>query len=235
MSTKQGIESTFVRGKSFIRTAVFRFTGMFLVLGLMFFIPAWTISYWQAWVYLLIVAVPMVFMIRFLYKNNPDLLERRMRMKERLQGQKLIVATSWIFFLMAFIIPGFDVRYGWSQMSPWLVIFSELMVLTGYLIVAWVFRTNSYASRIIEVQKDQWVISTGPYAIVRHPMYVGVLIFYLFSPLALGSYWGVIPALCIFPFIMARIKGEEKELIDNLDGYRDYLMKTKYRLLPGVW
>jgi protein-S-isoprenylcysteine O-methyltransferase Ste14 len=107
--------------------------------------------------------------------------------------------------------------------------------MAGYLIVAFVFKANSYASRIIEVEINQRVITTGPYAVVRHPMYVGVLIFYIFSPLALGSYWAFIPAICIVPFIIARIKGEEKELLENLEGYRDYAAKTRYRLLPGIW
>jgi protein-S-isoprenylcysteine O-methyltransferase Ste14 len=115
------------------------------------------------------------------------------------------------------------------------IIISDVLVLFGYFIVALVFKTNSYASRIIEVEKGQKVITTGPYAIVRHPMYFGVLILYIFSPLALGSYWAVIPALLIIPLLVARIMGEEKELQENLEGYREYTMKTKYRLLPGLW
>lgn len=212
-----------------------RFLLLFPVLGLMFFLPAWTLNYWQAWVYIFIVAIPALFLIRYLYKHDPALLERRMRMKERLQGQKIIIGISWLFFLAAFLLPGFDFRFGWSNMPVAAVIVSEVLVLAGYLIVALVFRANSYASRIIEVEKGQKVITTGPYAIVRHPMYVGVLIFYIFSPLALGSYWAVIPALLIAPVIIARIKEEEKELLANLEGYRDYAAKTRYRLLPGIW
>lgn len=212
-----------------------RFLLLFPVLGLMFFLPAWSLDYWQAWVYIFIVAIPALFVIRYLYKHDPALLERRMRMKERLQGQKIIIGISWLFFLAAFLLPGFDFRFGWSNMPVAAVIVSEVLVLAGYLVVALVFRANSYASRIIEVEKGQKVITTGPYAIVRHPMYLGVLIFYIFSPLALGSYWAVIPAVLIAPIIIARIKGEEKELLENLDGYRDYAAKTRYRLLPGIW
>jgi protein-S-isoprenylcysteine O-methyltransferase Ste14 len=145
------------------------------------------------------------------------------------------VGLSWIFFLATFLIPGFDFRFGWSQMPLWLIILSQALVLAGYSIVAWVFKVNSYASRIVQVETGQKVVTTGPYAIVRHPMYVGVIIFYVFSPPALGSYWAVIPALCIVPFIVARTIGEEKELMANLAGYREYAMKTRYRLLPGVW
>ncbi len=212
-----------------------RFISLFPVLGLMFFLPAWTLNYWQAWVYIFIVAVPAIFIGRYLYKHDRALLERRMRMKEKLQGQKLIVVTTSLFFLATFVIPGFDFRFHWSEVPMAVIILSDVLVLAGYLIVALVFKANTYASRIIEVEKEQKVITTGPYAVVRHPMYVGVLIFYMFSPLALGSYWALIPALCIVPFIIARIKGEEKELLENLEGYRDYAMKTRHRLLPGIW
>ena len=214
---------------------VIRFILFFPVMGLMFFLPAGTFNYWQAWVYIFIVAVPAVFLGMYLYKHDRALLERRMRMKERLSGQNLIVVTSGIFFVATFLIPGFDFRFHWSEVPVAVIILSQVLVLAGYLIVALVFRANSYASRIIEIEKYQMVITTGPYAIVRHPMYVGVLIFYLFSPLALGSYWAAIPALCIVPFIIARIKGEERELLEKLEGYREYATKTRYRLWPGIW
>jgi protein-S-isoprenylcysteine O-methyltransferase Ste14 len=224
-----------VKSKYFVVSMAVRFISVFPVLGLMFFLPAWTLNYWQAWVYIFIVAVPAIFLGMYLYKHDRALMERRMRMKERLRGQKIIVAASSLFFLATFLIPGFDFRFHWSQVPVAVIILADILVLAGYLIVALVFKANTYASRIIEVEKGQKVITTGPYAIVRHPMYVGVLIFYIFSPLALGSYWAVIPALCIVPFIIARIRGEEKEMLENLEGYRDYTAKTRYRLLPGIW
>jgi protein-S-isoprenylcysteine O-methyltransferase Ste14 len=224
-----------LKSKSFGMAIAIRFISVFPVLGLMFFLPAWTLNYWQAWVYIFIVAVPAIFLGMYLYKHDRALLERRMRMKERLQGQKIIVATSSLFFLATFLIPGFDFRFHLSEVPVAVIILSDVLVLAGYLLVAFVFKANTYASRIIEVEKDQKVITTGLYAVVRHPMYVGVLIFYIFSPLALGSYWAFIPAICIVPFIIARIKGEEKELLENLEGYRDYATKTRYRLLPGIW
>ena len=219
---------------SFISLAI-RFILIFPVLGLMFFLPAGTLNYWQAWVYIFIVAVPAFFLGRYLYKHDRALLERRMRMKERLKGQKFIVALSLPLFMAAFIIPGLDFRFGWSEMPLAVIVVSEALMLSGYLLVALVFKVNTYTSRIIEVEKGQKVITTGPYAVVRHPMYVGVLTFYIFSPLALGSWWAVIPALLIIPVIIARIKGEEKELLENLEGYRDYTARTRYRLLPGIW
>ena len=221
--------------KSFRRMAITRFAGLFIILGFMFFLPAWTFKYWQAWVYMLILVVPMFFIIRYLYKNDPELLKRRLRMKERQKTQRLIQIVMGPFFLLAFIIPGFDYRWHWSTVPLIVVIISEVLVLLSYLFIGLVFKTNSYASRIVEVEKGQKVITTGPYAIVRHPMYLGVLIMYVFSPLALGSYWALIPMSLIIPILFARIKEEEKELLQNLAGYKEYLTKTRYRLLPGVW
>jgi protein-S-isoprenylcysteine O-methyltransferase Ste14 len=207
----------------------------FVALGSMFFLPAWTFKYWQAWVYLLVLSVPLIFIVRYLYKHDPELLERRMRMRERQKTQKLIQVVMWPFFVLAFIIPGFDCRFHWSNVPLNVIIIADLLVLLSYLFIGLVFKTNSYASRIVEVEKHQKVITTGPYAVVRHPMYLGVLVMYLFSPLALGSYWAVVPMLLIIPILVIRIIGEEKELLENLEGYKEYVMKTKHRLLPGIW
>lgn len=230
----QGTSSEGSIPKSLKKAVIVRFAAAFLILGLMFFLPAWTFKYWQAWVYMLILLVPMFIMVRYLYKHDPELLERRMRMKER-TTQKLVIALSFLFFLPAFIIPGFDVRFGWSNVPLIVVIVADIVVLFGYLMFALVLKTNSYASRVIEVEKGQKVITTGPYAIIRHPMYLALLIFYAFSPLALGSYWAMIPVVLLIILLVARIKGEEKELLKNLEGYKEYVMKTKYRLLPGIW
>ena len=159
--------------KSFRRMVITRFTGLFIILGSMFFLPAWTFKYWQAWVYMLILVVPMFFIVRYLYKNDPELLKRRLRMKERQKTQRLIQIVMGPFFLLAFIILGFDYRWHWSTVPLIVVIISEVLVLLSYLFIGLVFKTNSYASRIIEVEKGQKVITTGPYAIVRHPMYLG--------------------------------------------------------------
>ncbi len=224
-----------LKPKSLAIAIALRFIFLFPVLGLMFFLPAGTLNYWQAWVYIFILVVPAIFLGMYLFKHDRALLERRMRMKEKLHGQKLIVITFSLLFLVTFLIPGFDFRFHWSEVPVAVIIIAEVLVLAGYLIVALVFKVNTYTSRIIEVEKGQKVITTGPYAIVRHPMYVGVLVFYIFSPLALGSWWAAIPALLIIPLIIARILGEEKELLQNLEGYRDYAGKTRYRLLPGIW
>ena len=156
-------------------------------------------------------------------------------MKEKQKTQKLVVGVSCVYFLPAFIIPGFDVRFGWSNVPLFAIIIADLLVLFGYLMIALVFKTNSYASRIIEVEKGQKVVMTGVYAIVRHPMYLAVMILFAFSPLALGSYWAMISVLLLIPLLVVRIKGEEKELLENLEGYKEYVMKTRYRLFPRIW
>ena len=230
----KGISSE-LNQKSFRIMVITRFAGFIIVLGFMFFLPAWTFNYWQAWVYMLILSVPMIFIVRYLYKHDPELLERRMRMREKQKTQKLIQLLLWPIFLLAYIIPGFDYRLHSSNVPLIIVIISEVLVLLSYLFIGQVFKTNSYASRIVEVEKGQKVITTGPYAIVRHPMYLGVFVMYIFSPLALGSYWALIPALLIVPILFIRIRDEERELLDNLEGYKEYVMKTKYRLIPGIW
>jgi protein-S-isoprenylcysteine O-methyltransferase Ste14 len=202
---------------------------------LFFFLPAGTWNYWQAWVYLAILFIPMFFAMLYLLKNNPELLERRMRMKEKRSGQKQVVGISLVFLILAFLLPGFDKRFGWSIVPFQMVVASEICVLTGYLIVFRVMQINSFASRVIEVASEQKVIDTDLYAIVRHPMYIGAILLYVMSPLALGSYWSVIPALSMIPILVARIKDEELMLEKELPGYLEYKKKTKYRLIPYIW
>lgn len=158
-----------------------------------------------------------------------------MRMREKEEKQKSIQIFTTIFFFIGFIIPGLDYRYHWSNVPVILVIAANAIVLSGYIFVFFVFRENSYASRIIEVEKGQKVITTGPYALVRHPMYLGVLLMFLFTPLALGSYWALFFFLPLLPLIVLRILNEEEVLLRELPGYEEYCMKTKYRLIPFIW
>jgi len=206
-----------------------------LVLMAAFFLPAGTFAYWQGWLYLAVLFSPLCFVVVYLLKNEPDLLERRMHYKEREKEQSLIIKLSYVPFILAYILPGFDFRFGWSRVPVWVVILSAAIVLAGYLYVVYVFRENRYASRVVEVDKGQQVISTGPYALVRHPMYLGVAFMYIFSPLALGSYWAVIPALFILPILFYRLLNEEKVLARDLPGYTEYMAKVKYHLFPGIW
>lgn len=217
------------------KIVIFRFLLIFPILGLMFFLSAGTLKYWEGWTYIFILAVPMALFGMYLFKHDPKLLERRMRMKEKRKDQKLIIKLAYPFFLTAFILPGLDKRFGWSDMPLFVIIIAFVLVLFGYLAIIYVLKTNSYASRIIEVEEDQKVITTGPYAFVRHPMYLASVIFYTFSPLALGSYWAMIPVVLSICIFIPRIKGEERELLDKLKGYKEYTQKTKYRIIPGIW
>ena len=202
---------------------------------LFFFLPAGTWNYWQAWVYMGVLITPMFFAMIYLIKNNPELLERRMRLQEKRSEQRLIVKVSLVFFLLAFILPGFDKRFGWSDVPMGLVIASDICILIGYLIIFRVMQINTFASRVIEVASEQKVIDTDLYSIVRHPMYVGAILLYVASPIALGSYWSVLPAIVIIPVIVARIKDEEAALDKDLAGYLEYKQRTKYRLIPFIW
>lgn len=205
------------------------------LLSAMFFLPAGTFAYWEAWGYLAVLFIPVLSVLNYLLKNDPELLERRMRMKEKRKRQKLIIKVSYIYFLLMFLLPGFDKRFGWSNVPVGLVVIADILVLLGYGIFFRVLRENRYASRTIEVVQEQKVIRSGPYAMVRHPMYLGLLLMYTFSPLALGSYWAMIPAMMMIPLLVVRIWDEERLLLKDLDGYKEYTQETRYRLIPGVW
>lgn len=212
-----------------------RFLMAVVILAAMFFLPAGTFAYWEAWLYMATLIIPMFFIGSYLLKHAPDLLERRMRMREKEATQRSILTLSFPLFLLAYLLPGFDHRFGWSNVPPAVVIITDILVLLGYGLIFLVFRENRYASRIVEVGQEQEVISSGPYAIVRHPMYVGTLLFYCLSPLALGSYWAMIPAILIIPILIMRILNEETVLAKELKGYPEYMQKVKYRLIPGIW
>jgi len=220
--------------RSLIIKLLTRFSLVPLFIGLFTLLPAGTFNYWQAYLYFSILVVPMIFVLFYFLKRDPKFLERRAKGTEKVKEQKLIQLINLPVFIAAFIIPGLDRRFGWSDV-PVEVIITDIVILLGYLIIFRVFRENSYASRIIEIDKEQKVISTGLYSIVRHPMYIGVLIMYLPTPLALGSYWGLIPMALLPVTIVFRILNEEKVLSEKLDGYKDYCRKTKYRLIPYIW
>jgi len=204
-------------------------------MGLMLFLPAGSLYYWQAWIYCAVLIVPVSFVIFYFLKHDPELLERRMRLREKEEKQKTIQILGFLIFFIGFIISGLDFRYHWSNVPAYLVIVANGMVLSGYIFVFLVFRENSYASRIIEVEKGQQVITTGPYAIVRHPMYLGVLVMYLFTPLALGSYWALPFFLPLIPLLVSRLLNEEEVLLRELPGYKEYCQEMRYHLIPFIW
>jgi len=218
-----------------IITVIIRLITGIIVLAGMFFLTAGTFVYKEAWGYMATLFIPMFFVFIYLIKKDPDLLARRMKMKEKEKEQKLIIKLSYIPFLISFLLPGFDKRFGWSDVPLAVVILADFLVFVSYIIFFLVLKENSYASRIVEVEAEQKVISSGPYAKVRHPMYSVVLSMYILSPIALGSYWAVIPMIFIIPVIVARILNEEEVLTRDLDGYKEYTQKTRYRLIPGIW
>jgi protein-S-isoprenylcysteine O-methyltransferase Ste14 len=222
------------------QSALIRLVGSRLIIGIpalliILFLPAGTLAYWEAWMYLGILLIPMSIIMVYFFKKAPEFLARRMKLKEKEAEQKLIVKLSLIPFLLAFILPGIDKRLGWSNVPLPIIVGAELFVLIGYLFVFLVFKENQYASRVIEVEKGQKVIQSGPYRLVRHPMYMGAILMYIASPLALGSYWAIIPAIFIVPIFVARIINEESVLIKELEGYSEYKLNTRYRLIPGIW
>jgi protein-S-isoprenylcysteine O-methyltransferase Ste14 len=217
-------------GKIFVRVLLF-----IAVMMAVFFLTAGTFDYWEAWVYLAVMLVPMFGFLGYFLAYDPELLERRMRMKEKEAEQKVIIKVASVFYVLTFLVPGFDRRFQWSDVPAGLVIAANVLVLTGYVLIFLVMRENRYASRIIEVEPGQKVVTSGPYAIVRHPMYVGALLMFLATPVALGSYWALIPAVFLIPILVARIRNEEKVLERDLAGYQDYMQKTSYRLIPWLW
>ena len=170
------------------------------------FVPAGTLAYWQAWVWLAVLFVPMVFALVWLYRRSPDLLMRRMKFREKHTAQKRIINVSLLYLLLVLVMPGLDFRFGWSNAPVWVVLAADAVFLVGYGVTLLVFSQNRYAARTVEVEAGQQVITTGLYAFVRHPMYLGVILMYVSMPLALGSYWTVLPALLIIPILVARIR-----------------------------
>lgn len=216
-------------------TVLSRLIAGIVMFALLFFLPAGTWRYWQAWMYIGILILPMLFVLVYFMKHDPALLERRMKMREERKEQRKIIQASGIGFVLIYLLPGFDIRYGWSNMPAWVSIAAGVVLFLSYMLVFRTMQVNSFLSRVIEVAENQKVIDTDVYGIVRHPMYVGMVVLYVISPIVLGSWWAVIPALVIIPVIVFRILDEEKALEQELPGYVEYKQKVKYRLIPFVW
>ena len=215
--------------------AIFKFLLGVLMIALLLFWPAGTMNYWNVWLLMGLLFIPMFIAGIILWIKNPKLLEKRLNVKEKESEQKEVIGMSLIIFVLGFVLAGLDFRCGWSNMSIWIVITASIIVVISYILYAEVLRENTYLSRTIEVQENQKVIDTGLYGIVRHPMYFATTILFLSFPIVLGS-WFSFAIFCFFPFVLVkRIKNEEIVLENGLEGYKEYKQKVKYRLVPYVW
>jgi protein-S-isoprenylcysteine O-methyltransferase Ste14 len=209
-----------------------------VVMGLLLFVPAGTVHYWQAWVYLSIFSSASVLTTLYLMRKDPALLERRMRggpTAEKRPAQKFIMLCTSIGFIALLVVPALDHRFGWSTVPLGGVVAGNVLVAIGFYLICLVYRENTFTSATIEVAENQKVISTGPYAIVRHPMYASASLYLLGTPLALGSYWGLVPVATMMPFLIWRLFDEERFLTRNLPGYAEYEKRVRHRLVPFVW
>ena len=211
--------------------------GAFL-LGVLLFLPAWTFNYWQAWVFIVVFMTSVSVIGVYLSLKDPALLERRKNIgpaAEQSLAQKIIITIAILADLGLLVFCALDYRYGWSPVPPYVSLLGDVLVALGLFIDLLVFKENSYGASNIKVEEDQRVISTGPYALVRHPMYAGVLVMVIGVPLALSSWWGLAIIALVVPGLAWRIIDEEKLLKKELPGYVEYVQKVRYRLVPYLW
>ena len=212
-----------------------KFLAGVLLLGILIFLPAWSLRFWQGWLLMGILFIPMFLAGIVLLAKNPDLLRKRLDAREEQQEQKTVIALSGLMFVAAFVLAGLNWRFGWILLPDWAVWTAAGLFLAAYLLYAEVLRENTYLSRTIEVQEGQKVIDTGLYGIVRHPMYMATLVLFLAMPLVLGSVPSFAVMLLYIPIIAKRIRNEEAVLEDGLPGYREYKSRVRYKVIPFVW
>lgn len=215
--------------------AITKFIAGLLIVGLMLFLPAGSFSFWNAWLLISVLFVPMFLAGIVMMVKNPALLEKRLSAKEEQKEQKAVIALSAIMFSAAFITAGLNYRFSWITMPAWSAYVSAGVFLAAYLMYAGVLRENTYLSRTVGVQEDQKVIDTGMYGVVRHPMYSVTLLLFLSMGIVLGSPISFLILLLYIPIIVVRIKNEEKVLGEGLDGYKEYCQRVRYRLIPLIW
>lgn len=206
-----------------------------VIFGLCIFLPAGSLQYWQGWLMVGLLFVPMFVAGLILMVKNPELLRKRLNAKEEEKEQKSVVALSGMMFVAAFVVAGLNWRFQWLVLPNWAVWLAAALFLFGYILYAEVLRENTYLSRTIEVQEDQKVIDTGLYGIVRHPMYTATIILFLSMPLVLASPISFLIMLLYIPIIAKRIRNEEAVLEEGLKGYREYKQRVKYKVLPYIW
>jgi len=221
--------------KKLLISAVIKFLAGLVLVGLVLFLPAGTLEYFNGWLFIGLLFIPMFFLGVALFFKAPALLEKRLQSKEKENTQKGVVAASALMFIGAFIIAGLDYRFDWTRVPMWLVLMAAVILLAAYGMYAEVMKENAYLSRTVEVQENQKVIDTGLYGVIRHPMYTATIFLFLAIPLVLGSFisFGI---MLLYPIaIVMRISNEEKVLEEGLEGYAEYKKKVKYRLVPFVW
>lgn len=216
-------------------SAVTKMLAGLILVGLLLFLPAGTLSYNGAWLFIALLFIPVLILGAVLFLKAPDLLEKRLNTKEKEKTQKGVVGASAVVFLMGFILSGLDFRFGWTKVPSAVTITASVLFIASYLLYAEVMRENAYLSRTVEVQKGQKVIDTGLYGIVRHPMYAATVIMFLSIPLILGSFIALAVFLLYPAVIAVRIINEEQVLEKELCGYTEYKKKVKYRLIPFIW
>jgi protein-S-isoprenylcysteine O-methyltransferase Ste14 len=213
---------------------------VFFVVVALLFVPAGTLDFWEAWVFLAIFFIPMIIFSIYYYQHDRALVERRMQNREKVTEQKWIMRFAFLFFLLGLLVPGLDHRFGWTRrwiggVPLWVEIAAQALTLTGYLGTMWVIDVNRFAARTVQVERDQRVISSGPYGVVRHPMYSFALVMWLATATALGSYVALPFFALLIPVIVLRLLNEEKVLRRELPGYAEYCERTRYRLAPYIW
>jgi len=226
--------------KALKSTLVLRFSLGLVFFAALLFIPAGSLRFWQGWAWLAVFFIPVSFFFLYLYRHDRPLLERRMKMKEEAGEQKLFQIFASLIFFPAFVLAGFDHRFGWSRtyLRPvplWLTLLSLVLVIGSFFLIFWVMRVNSFASRTIQVEAGQTVVSTGPYHFVRHPVYSALGILFIVTPLALGSFVVLPGFVLLIPVFIYRLLSEEKILRKELPGYPEYCLRTRFRVVPLVW
>ena len=211
---------------------------LIVALAVLIFLPAWTLHYWQAWILAAVFVACTLAITVYLMRNDPALLERRLKAgpgAEQETSQKVIQGLAIVSFISIFVVSALDHRFGWSSMPPYVVALGDILIALGFYFVFLVFRENTFASGTIEVGSEQKVITTGPYALVRHPMYIGALVMLIGVPLALGSWWGLLTIALMVVVLVWRLLDEENFLAKRLEGYSEYQSRVRYRLLPFIW
>lgn len=221
--------------RTLLTQALIKLFAGILLLGLLIFLPAGSLNYWQGWLLMGVLFVPMFIAGIVMLAKNPELLRKRLNAKEKESEQRTVVALSGLLFIISFVTAGLNWKYDWWLVPDWAVWAAAAIFVLSYVLYAEVLRENEYLSRTIEVQEGQKVIDTGLYGVVRHPMYMATIIMFLSMPLVLGSPISFIIMLGYIPVIAKRIKNEEKVLAAGLDGYKDYMTRVKYKVIPYIW